>query len=118
MSGPANIDSWFEFIVWMLVGSSILATAIGTAYNAVKSHRTNQLTHIVRDNVQNGHPTPLREDIDGLASTIDSLTSTTSDIARELRALREDVQQDRVEARAHRRDVNDRIDRMEERRHG
>lgn len=57
MSGPGNVDSWFEFIIWSAIAVAGLIGAIGSllAVGHAKATRTQ---------VENDHSSNLRDDVD------------------------------------------------------
>lgn len=112
-SGPTSIDSWFEFIVWLLlvtvptITTVLLANRAQSKRSASKHSQLAEDVTEVKDQVKNSHRTNLRDDLDRLTSIVESL-------AADIRGLRNDVEFDRGERRQHRRDIKDRFERIEE----
>ncbi|WP_336793031.1 DUF2746 domain-containing protein [Gordonia malaquae] len=66
MTGPGNVDSWFEFVIWS-------AIAIAGMIGAVGSLRAARHSLATRNQVENDHSSNLRDDLDRLSAKIDRL---------------------------------------------
>ena len=73
MTGPANIDSWFEFIVWMAIAIGALVTSVAAIKGARHAREGRNETRAVRDQVQNDHTSNLREDLDRVDEKVDQV---------------------------------------------
>lgn len=74
MSGPANIDSWLEFIIWAILSTAVLIGAvggIGSLLHAWRSSSVPEAVQEVKEQVKNSHSTNLRDDVDRTAAKVD-----------------------------------------------
>ena len=113
MSGPANIDSWFEFVVWAVIAIAALAGAVQAHRGRREHQEQSAVIGEVREQVSNTHDTNLRDDLDRTDSKVDQvdtkvdvLTGTVTalvhafeEFAKETRAA--NARQDRIAAKHH-----------------
>ena len=62
--GPANIDSWFEFLVWFVIAGAALLGAVQSWRGRREHARQSETIEEVRDQVSNTHTTNLRDELD------------------------------------------------------
>lgn len=113
MTGPVNIDSWFEFVIWAVLAVGSVIGALSAVLGLRKAHRTEVNTAEVRGEVKNDHKTNLRDDLDRTDSKVDAvdtkvdrLTGVVDAMHQEQRAFMRDIReqmarQDRIAARHH-----------------
>lgn len=94
MSGPANIDSWFEFVIWMMIAGGSVAAATMGAVAMVRSGRNSAHAQeaatdarVVREQVQNDHQTNLRDDLDRTTAKVETVDSKVDRLAGVLESM-------------------------------
>ncbi|AEJ92136.1 hypothetical protein SEA_YEET_49 [Mycobacterium phage Yeet] len=114
--------SWLGVVPWLLYAAPLILLAFVTVRGQWKARRHNveqaatndelkKTMGTIRNNVQNGHPTLMREDIDKLIEGIKELRDEQKEQGETL--VRVDRRLDRVEERLDRVDCNLSIERQE-----
>jgi hypothetical protein len=108
MGISVNSGSWLTLIAVITFGLfQVVSSYVGNR------HQRRELV-AVRDQVQNAHPTNLREDIDAIRTDLGGLREEIGDLRRhDLRGIREDINNlhsDVSAERAARADLEERVD--------
>ena len=112
MTGPANIDSWLEFIIWAILAAAVLIGAVSGIVSMWHARRISDVPEAVqevKEQVKNSHSTNLRDDVDCTAAKVDAvdtkvdrLSGVVDAIHQALREIRSQMaRQDRIVARHH-----------------
>lgn len=97
-----SVDNWWDLIGNIWIGLVVIAAAVVPSVFAARNHRT---IVDVKNQVVNGHKTPMRDDLDRAIAAID-------DLGHEVRGLRADL----LAESAHRRtQISDLADELEHR---
>ena len=104
MSGPGNVDSWFEFIVWTLIAGGSLVGAVAAVCGARHGQANRVATDEVREQVSNVDRVDQKVDqvdtkVDRLTGSFEAFTRSVESFMRESRAAQ--ARQDRIVDKHH-----------------
>lgn len=88
MNGWFNPDSWMDVIDHFLLVVGVLITTMVPAWFAARNHK---VIKDVKDQVVNGHKSPLRSDLDRVLARLDELSQFVVDISKGLAGLRSEL---------------------------
>lgn len=108
-----EVNDILDFIDHIWIGFIFIACAVIPSWFAARNHRG---IKAIRDNVQNGHEVPLREDLDRTISAIDNLTNNVQALTDDVAGLRQDLLTERDSRKAQVDDLRSDVDRIAHRR--
>ena len=88
MNGWFNPDSWLDIVDHVLLIVGALSMAIVPTWFAARNNRT---LKAVKDQVVNGHKSPMRSDLDLVLTRLEDVSSRVDGIARDVSGLRSEL---------------------------
>ena len=107
-----KVDNLIGLVDHFWVGLVLVACAAIPSIFAARNHRG---IKAIRDNVQNGHKVPMREDLDRAIVAIDKLTNNVQALADDVVGLRQDLLTERDSRKAQIEDLRGDVDRLSHR---
>lgn len=104
-----EVDNLLDFIDHVWVGLVLIACATIPSIFAARNHRG---IKAVLGNVQNGHNTPMREDLDRAIIAIEKLSCDVRSLSDDVVGLRQDLLTERDSRRAQVDDLRNDVDRL------
>lgn len=105
MTNWLEVNDWYDLAANAWIGLVLIAVAAVPSYFAARNHKN---IAAIRDNVQNGHTVPMRQDLDKALAAIEAL-------AHEVSGLREDLLHEETRRRTQITDLANDVDRMRRR---
>lgn len=96
------MESWFNPDSWMDVADHLLLIIGATATAAVPSWfaaRNHKEISSVKDQVVNGHKSPMRDDLDRVLARLEELSSFLAEVGRGVSGLRSDLNDEEIRRR-------------------
>lgn len=104
-----EIDGLIDFLDHVWVGIVLIACAVVPSWFAARNHKS---IKAIRDNVQNGHKVPMREDLDKVISVIEDLANSVQALTDDVTGLRQDLLTERDSRKAQVDDLRGDVDRL------
>lgn len=108
MEGWFNPDSWMDVADHLLLIIGVVATAIVPSWFAARSHKE---IRSVKDQVVNGHKSPMRDDLDRVLARLEELSNFLAEVGRGVSGLRSDLTDEESRRRENIRELRADIDR-------
>lgn len=105
----SEVESLIDFLDHVWIGIVIVLSAAVPSWLAARNHRS---IKTIRDNVQNGHKVPMREDLDKMIIAVNGLTQSVKEIADDVSGLRMDLITERDSRKAQVDDLRGDVDRL------
>ena len=105
MTNWLEVNDWLDLVANAWIGIVVISAAAVPSFLAARNHRS---IAAIRDNVQNGHTTPMRQDLDKALAAIEAL-------AHEVSGLRQDLALEETRRRSQITDLANDVDRMRRR---
>lgn len=112
MNGWGEVNDILDLIDHIWVGIVLIACAAVPSWLAARNHKS---IKEIRDNVQNGHKVPLREDLDKVIVVIENLAHNMQNLTDDMTGLRQDLLAERDSRKSQVEDLRDDVDRMRRR---
>lgn len=108
MNTFTDAQNWLDIIDHIIVGIILILVAAVPAWIAAKNHKGIKK---IQDQVVNGHPDPLRSDLDKVMLKLSETSDKVDDISRDITSLRVELSQEEGRREVSDRDLRDDFDR-------
>ena len=105
MTNWLEVNDWLDLVANAWIGLVVISAAAVPSFLAARNHKS---IAAIRDNVQNGHSTPMRQDLDKALAAIEAL-------AHDINGLRQDLAVEETRRRSQISDIAGDLDRMRRR---
>lgn len=102
-----DAQNWLDLLDHIWIGLVLIAVAAVPSYFAARNHKG---IKNISEQVVNGHPDPMRMDLDKVISKLDETSEKVNDIARDLTDLRVDLGQEEGRREVSDRELRDEFD--------
>ncbi len=114
MNWPGDAQTWMDVVDHGLVALAAVLVAAIPSWFAARNHKVmrsvDRKTDAIVGNVQNGHPEPLRADIDRLASAFERIEGKIDRLESQMVEAREDGAAEKTLRRAENRELREDMD--------
>lgn len=97
-------DGW-GLATWLLIAA--VAIVLGVAW--LSQHGARRDLRAIKDQVKNGHTTPMRSDMDGMSDRLDDVLRDLRGVRQDIGGLRGELRSERAERLDFRQHVTDRL---------
>lgn len=108
MEGWFNPDNWLDVVDHLLLIIGVVATAVVPSWFAARNHKE---IRSVKDQVVNGHTSPMRDDLDRVLARLEELSKFLAEVGRGVSGLRSDLNDEEIRRRENIRELRSDIDR-------
>lgn len=108
MNGWFNPDNWMDVVDHLLLILGVVATAVIPSWFAARNHKE---IRSVKDQVVNGHKSPMRDDLDRVLARLEELSNFLVEVGRGVSGLRSDLNNEEIRRRENIRELREDIDR-------
>lgn len=105
MTNWLEVNDWLDLVANAWIGLVVVSAAAVPSFLAARNHKS---IAAIRDNVQNGHTTPMRQDLDKALAAIEAL-------AHDINGLRQDLAVEETRRRSQISDIAGDLDRIRRR---